>query len=202
VLSAWHRVLLTGVGGQGVLSAGRWIGEAAHAAGQEAVVGQLHGLSQRGGAVECSVVVGGARSAEIPAGGADVLVAFEPMEAARGLSRVSRRTVALVNTRPWLPGSLQSAGRPYPALATLLDPVREAAGSLVALDATTLAEQAGSSRALNVVLLGLLAALELLPLRAGELLEAVVRTGAPAFERVNRSAFHLGHNAASDKRTA
>ena len=108
-MSTWRRILFAGVGGQGVLSAGRWVGEAAHACGLPMVVGQIHGLSQRGGSVHAAVAIGGARDPEIPDGMADALVALEPMEGARALSKLSKRTVALVNTRPVLPGSLQSA---------------------------------------------------------------------------------------------
>ena len=117
-----RRILLVGVGGQGVLSAGRWLGDAAEAAGESMIVSEAHGLSQRGGAVQCAVAIGGPRAPEIPDGMADVLVALEPMEGVRALAKVSKRTAALVNTRPVLPVSLQSAGRPYPPLASLLDP--------------------------------------------------------------------------------
>ena len=68
----WRRILFAGVGGQGVLSAGRWVGDAAHACGLSVVVGQIHGLSQRGGSVHSAVAIGGARDPEIPDGMADV----------------------------------------------------------------------------------------------------------------------------------
>ena len=76
-MSEWWRALLAGVGGQGVMSAGRWIGEAAASCSQPVVVRQVHGLSQRGGSVQSAVVIGGARSPEIPDGSADMLVALD-----------------------------------------------------------------------------------------------------------------------------
>jgi indolepyruvate ferredoxin oxidoreductase beta subunit len=194
-VSEWRRILFAGVGGQGVLSAGRWVGDAAHARGLPMVVGQIHGLSQRGGSVHASVAIGGARDPEIPDGMADVLVALEPMEGARALPKVSHRTAAMVNTRPILPVSLQSTGRPYPALSVLLDPLREAAGSLVALDATSLAESAGSVRSLNVVMLGLLAGSDLLPVAGHELLDVILASSLAGFVEVNRKAFRLGQHA-------
>jgi indolepyruvate ferredoxin oxidoreductase beta subunit len=195
-MSDRRRILFAGVGGQGVLSAGRWVGDAAHACGLAMVVGQIHGLSQRGGSVHAAVAIGGARDPEIPDGMADVLVALEPMEAARALPKVSKRTVALVNTRPILPGSLQSMGRPYPPLSALLDPLGEAAGSLVAVDATSLARSAGSARSLNVVMLGMLAASGLLPFAGERLVEVVLAESIAGFAEVNRKAFHLGQEAA------
>jgi len=138
-MSGWLRILIAGAGGQGVLSAGRWLGDATHACGIPVVVAQLHGLSQRGGSVQSSVAIGGARSPQIPDGMADVLVALEPMEGARVLGKVSERTTALVNTRPIVPASLQSTGKPYPDLKALLGPVGARAHRLVSLDATSLA---------------------------------------------------------------
>jgi indolepyruvate ferredoxin oxidoreductase beta subunit len=200
-VSQWRRILFTGVGGQGVLSAGRWVGDTAHDCDHPVVVGQIHGLSQRGGSVNASVAIGGARDPEIPDGGADVLVALEPMEGARALSKVSERTMALVNTRPVLPSSLQSTGRPYPPLSALLDPLGEAAGSLVAVDATALAAEAGSVRCLNVVMLGMLAGADLLPFPGDRLLDTILRSSIAGFAEVNRTAFELGEGAVKEVET-
>jgi indolepyruvate ferredoxin oxidoreductase beta subunit len=194
-VSEWRRILFAGVGGQGVLSAGRWVGDTAHACGLPVVVGQIHGLSQRGGSVHSAVAIGGARDPEIPDGMADVLLALEPMEGARALTKVSKRTAAVVNTRAILPGSLQSMQRPYPPLDALLGPLREAAGSLVALDATSLAEQAGSPRSLNVVMLGMLAGLDLLPCDGRRLLEVILSHSLKGLAEVNRTAFEAGQSA-------
>lgn len=199
-MNGWLRILFAGVGGQGVLSAGRWVGDAAADAGIDVVIGQIHGMSQRGGSVQASVVLGGARSPEIPRGMADLLVAFEPMEGARALDRISGRTTAMINTRHLLPASLQAAGRPYPPLSSLIGPIEEAAGRVIALDATAIAEEAGSPRSLNVVALGMLAGTGLLPFPAEVLLEAVLGAGLPAFSEVNSRAFGLGAGAVEEVR--
>jgi indolepyruvate ferredoxin oxidoreductase beta subunit len=201
-LSEWRRILLVGIGGQGVLSAGRWLAEAASACGVPVVVGQIHGLSQRGGSVQAPVALGGARSWEIPDGMADALVALEPMEATRVLNKVSRRTTAIVNTRPIVPISLQSSGRPYPPLTSLLGPLEEAAGSFTAMDATSLAAAAGSHRALNVVMLGMLAAAELLPFPGRRLLDVISEAGIPGLAEANRNAFRLGEEALKGVQTS
>lgn len=199
-MSGRLRILFAGVGGQGVLSAGKWLGEAAAAHGMEVVIGQIHGMSQRGGSVQATVALGGARSPEIPRGMADLLVALEPMEAARALQKISKRTTALVNTRPLLPGSLQARGRPYPPLSSLLDPIAEAAGRLIAIDATALAESAGAARSLNVVTLGMLAGSGLLPIPPELLLDTILGAGLAAFAEVNRTAFRLGVGAVEQAR--
>jgi indolepyruvate ferredoxin oxidoreductase beta subunit len=191
-MEGWHRLLITGVGGQGVMSAARWVGDACAGSGVPVVVGQVHGMSQRGGSVQATVATGGALSPDIPDGMADVLLALEPMEGCRALAKVSERSLVLVNTRPLLPASLQSQRRPYPAISTLLEPLREVAGSVIALDATALAEEAGSPRALNVVALGMLSGSGRLPVPGGRLLEIILGAGMPAFAEVNREAFLLG----------
>jgi indolepyruvate ferredoxin oxidoreductase beta subunit len=201
-LSDWRRILLVGIGGQGVLSAGRWIGEAATACGVPVVVGQIHGLSQRGGSVQAPIALGGARSWEIPDGTADALVALEPMEGARALNKVSSRTTAIVNTRPIVPISLQSAGRLYPPLTSLLGPLEEAAGSFTAMDATSLAAAAGSHRALNVVMLGMLAASNLLPFPGERLLDVISGAGISGLAKVNRDAFRMGQEALKGVQTS
>ena len=197
-MSAWTRILLAGVGGQGVLSAARWIADAAFGEGLPVVAGQVHGLAQRGGSVRATVVIGGARSWEIPDGGADLFVSLEPMEALRALPKLSARTWACVNTRPILPVSLQSTSRPYPALETLLGPIREAAGSLRAMDATAMAESVGAPRSLNVLMLGMLAGSGRLPIPSEKLLQTIVETGISAFAEVNRRAFRRGVEAAAE----
>ena len=194
-MSERWRILIAGVGGQGVLSAGRWLGEAAEAGGVSMAVSELHGMSQRGGSVRSEVAIGGMRSPEIADGMANVLVALEPMEAARALSKVSRRTTVFVNTRPLLPSSLQSTGRPYPLLSSLLGPIREVVGSLATVDATSLAERAGGPRSLNVVMLGMLAGSELLSLPSDGILSAIVSGALPALVEINRNAFRLGTEA-------
>lgn len=200
-MSARQRILIAGTGGQGVLSTGRWIGAAAHACGLTVVVAEQHGMAQRGGAVQASVGLG-VRAPEIPDGQADVLVALEPLEAARALAKVSRRTSVLANTRPILPASLQSARRPYPPLDELFEPLRAAAGSLLAVDATALAERAGSARCLNVVMLGMLASAELLPLPAERLLAAVLDATRGALAELNRRGFRLGAEALARARAS
>ncbi len=194
-MSERWRILITGVGGQGVLSVGRWLGEAAETNGFSMAVSELRGMSQRGGSVRSEVAIGGMRSPEIADGMADVLVALEPMEAARALSKVSRRTAAFVNTRPLLPSSLQSTDRPYPPLSSLLGPIGEVVGSLVTVDATSLAERAGSRRSLNAVMLGMLDGSKLLALPSAGILAAIVSDALPAFVEINRNAFHLGAHA-------
>ena len=92
------RLLFTGVGGQGVLLASRLLGEAAMTEGMPVRVSEVHGMAQRGGVVESTVMLGGLESPIISDNEADVLVSLEPLEALRALHRCFTGTVIITNT--------------------------------------------------------------------------------------------------------
>lgn len=185
-------VLLVGVGGQGVLTAARLLGEALHRTGHRTVVGRLHGMSQRGGSVECSVLVGPGDSSLVPPGGAHVLVGFEPLEALRALARLSPATAGVVSTGVIVPGELTRAGAEYPGVESQLARLRAVAPGLRDLDGPALARRAGEGRTLNMVLLGAVAGLGLIPLGAHELWEALDGLAPAAYREANRGAYELG----------
>jgi|TARA_B100000315_G_scaffold206880_1_gene201477 indolepyruvate ferredoxin oxidoreductase beta subunit len=183
-------VLIVGVGGQGVLTAGRILGDAAHATGLPVVEGQLHGMSQRGGSVECSVLIGPGESSFLRV--ADVVVGFEPLEALRAIPKIGPQTRVLLNTGRIVPDELTRAGRPYPPLDSILSDLRAVAGGLHVVDGHAVAKRVGMTRALNIVLLGALEALELLPFGQAALWQAVAGRCRPEFLQANREAFDLG----------
>ncbi|MCZ7586548.1 MAG: 2-oxoacid:acceptor oxidoreductase family protein [Deltaproteobacteria bacterium] len=159
--------------GQGSLTLSRLLGEAALAAGLDVTVSEIHGMSQRGGVVTSAVMIGGLKSPIIGAGDADVLVAFEPVEALRAAALVSRKTVVVVNVRKNVPFGLSLSGGAYPDVMTVLNGFVGTAERLYAFDATSLAEQAGSALAANVVLLGALARTGCLPIEEEALAETI-----------------------------
>jgi len=184
------RILLVGVGGQGVLTAAGILGEAALLAGVPVSVGQLHGMSQRGGSVQATVVLGGG-SSFIEAGEADVVLAFEPLEALRAKATMSRRTLLVVSLERVVPFTLAQQGREYPPLEDVLAELRAAAGEVVPVDAAELAERAGR-RSLNVALLGVLGSRASLPFDAELVWRAVETRSPPRALEANRRAFALG----------
>jgi indolepyruvate ferredoxin oxidoreductase beta subunit len=190
VSEARFEVLIVGVGGQGVLTAGRILGDAAHATGLPVVEGQLHGMSQRGGSVECSVLIGPSESSFLRV--ADVVVGFEPLEALRAIPKIGPRTRVLLNTGRIVPDELTRAGRPYPLLDSILGDLRAVAGGLDLVDGRAVVEQVGVARTLNIVLLGALAGLDLLPFGGSALWRAVAGRCRPEFLQANREAFDLG----------
>lgn len=195
------KLLAVGVGGQGVLTATRFVGEAALALGLDVRLGQLHGMSQRGGSVESTVLVGPGQSSFIPPGEADAVLGLEPLEVLRARPRMSRSTRVIVNLGRVVPYPLAMRGAPYPALEQLLEQVRGVSGEVTPIDGPRLCEQAGSARALNIVMLGALASLDVLPFDAGPLRSAIERRSPPRFRETNLKAFELGAEAARAEAT-
>ena len=190
------KIVFTGYGGQGVLTASQILGRAAAQAGSEVMVGQLHGMSQRGGSVESTVVIGPGRSAHVADGEADVVLGFEPLETLRSLPRMSGRTLVLMNIDRCTPAGLAQSGEPYPELDGILERIRQVAGSVQVVDGPEIVREAGLVRTLNVAMLGALSGTGVLPFDEQALWQAVERKSPPHFLEPNRRAFELGRQAA------
>ena len=196
------RVLLVGVGGQGVLTAAQVLGAAAHAAELPVVVGQLHGMSQRGGTIECAVLIGPGESSFIGPGQADVVLAFEPLEALRALPRMHPRTTVVLNTGRIVPFELVRVDKHYPSQNKVLEALAGAAGAVYVLDGPKLVAEAGADRTLNSAMLGAAAELAELPIEPATLLGAIEHRSGPRFLEANRKAFALGRDVVATHREA
>lgn len=193
------RIFLTGVGGQGTLLASRLLGEAALAAGFEPLVSETHGMAQRGGIVVSTVVLG-LQSPLISPGEADVLLGFEALEAFRALDRCHPQSLVIANTATIAPYPVAIGQGQYPPVARMIKLLAAQVGALLAFDAGAQARQAGSPLAVNMVLLGALAATGRLPFPAAGLLEVIrIRTN-PKYLEANLHAFQLGFETAQDPR--
>ena len=100
-----YNIYICGVGGQGIIKTSTIIGEAAMNQGLDVVMSEIHGMSQRGGSVSTELKIGGFNSSIIPNQGADMLLAFEPIETIRGLDKVNSQTKIVYNTHPIVPSS-------------------------------------------------------------------------------------------------
>ena len=195
--SGW-RILIAGTGGQGVLTAARLLCDCFVARGHCVVSGQLHGMAQRGGAVQSSVIIDGGISPVIPTGQADFLVGFEPVETARALPFMSSGTVVYMNTAPVVPFILaqrlvlKQPGAEYPDVAALTARIQAAAPRTFTFDATRCAIEAGSVKALNMLMLGCLLGSNTLPCTAGQFWDNVSETMPAKLREVNTRAFRKG----------
>lgn len=188
-----HDIILSGVGGQGILTIAAMVGHAAVAAGLNVKQSEVHGMAQRGGAVVAHLRLSDGRiySDLIPAGGADVVLGVEPMEALRHAGQLADGGVLLANTAP-------VRNIEYPEVEDILVQLRALPRGVV-FDADGLARESGSVRAMNMVMLGALAVF--LPFPEG-VFEALVReTFAAKGEKVvetNLKALAAGRAAAQE----
>jgi indolepyruvate ferredoxin oxidoreductase, beta subunit len=183
-------IVIVGVGGQGVILISDVIGRAAVMAEKPVCGAETHGMAQRGGSVINHTRIGCRYSPMVASGGADVLVALEPGEALRFAHFLSPAGVALVNTRPVLPSSVTCGQAEYPSLQEILAPIKARCSKVIAMDASALAEKAGTAQAMNVVMLGALAGY--LPLLEETIMQALSLVVPPKFLEANKKAFALG----------
>ena len=183
-------VLIVGVGGQGTLLASRLLGIAMLSAGCDVKVSEVHGMSQRGGSVVTYVRYGEeVASPIIEEGGADYILAFEQLEAARFLPWLKTGGEIIVNSQTIDPMPVITGAAQYPQ--GLIQMIREQGVTITDVDALSLAEEAGSSKAVNVVLIGVLAKRMHLPYEAW--VKTIRETVPPKFVEMNLKAFDLGY---------
>jgi indolepyruvate ferredoxin oxidoreductase beta subunit len=185
-------ILFAGVGGQGVLSMAAVIGRAAVDEGLRAKQSEVHGMAQRGGAVQAHLRISDdlIESDLIPLGSADLVLSLEPVEGLRYLAYLSPAGVLITASNPYV--NIND----YPDVDALIAKIRTLPRAVV-VDAERLATEAGDVQAVNTVMVG--AAAHALPLTPEALEEAVremfERKGEAAVT-VNRTAFRLGRQAA------
>ena len=185
-------VMIVGVGGQGSLLASKLLGRLLVDEGYDVKVSEVHGMSQRGGSVVTYVRYGDkVYSPIVTAGEADIIIAFEKLEAARYAPYLKADGRIVVNTQQIDPMPVIIGAAEYPA--DVLDELTAKGLSVEALDALTLAQQAGSPKAVNIVLMGRAAKYFDIPYERW--IAAIENTVAPKFVEMNKKAFDLGFNA-------
>lgn len=190
------RLIMVAVGGQGNLLASKILGEAALAAGIPVRMSEIHGMAQRGGVVESAMVFGDAKSTIISDGEADIFLSFEPSEALRAIRKCNANTVAITNLSPLPPFTVATGKGVYPDIENIKKILTEKTKRLIAIDATKLANEAGSDLSVNMVLLGALIQTGMLPINADQIREAIRTKTKASLADVNIKAFDLGFSAA------
>ena len=184
-------IMIVGVGGQGTLLASKLLGNVLIDAGYEVKLSEVHGMSQRGGSVVTYVRYGDVvYSPVVDQGEADCILSFEILESARWISYLKKGGRLITNTQKTWPMPVITGAKVYPE-----DIVEKLSGmaSVQAVDALSLAEQAGSPKAVNVVLIGVLSRSMDIPEEAW--LDAIEKTVPAKFLELNKKAFRLGRNA-------
>jgi len=186
-------IAITGVGGQGVLTLAEILAKAALECGLNVRVGEIHGMAQRGGHVVCTVRIGkNARGPIIDPGSAHLLVGFEPLETLREINLVKQGGCVLMSSHVQYPVAVSMGKSEYPNHEEIIKNMCKYTDRIIEFDALELAIKAGSTQALNMVMLGAIIGTDLVPI-AKEIALNVVRTSFPKkFEKVNVNATKMG----------
>lgn len=187
-------IILAGVGGQGILTIAAILDTAALASNLNIKQSEVHGMSQRGGAVQSHVRISDKEifSDLIPQGKADIIISVEPMELLRYLPYLKKKGHLVTDSNPFL--NITN----YPELEDLYSEIKSHPNTLL-IDAKAIAKELGNSKATNIVLLGAVA--HLLPLSDESLQEAIKTLFSKKGERIvnkNIEAFNKGKKIASE----
>ena len=186
-------IMIVGVGGQGTLLASKMLGYVLLKQGYDVKVSEVHGMSQRGGSVVTYVRYGEkVYSPVIDKGEADVIISFEQLEAARWVEFLKKDGVIITNTQKMEPMPVITGAAEYPE--GLIEKLTTAGARVEAKDFLALAEEAGSSKAVNIALMGRFSTY--FPDITDEQWQDAIEKNVPAkFLELNRKAFELGRNA-------
>jgi len=184
-------VYLVGVGGQGIITASKIIGDAALMAGEKVILSETHGMAQRGGSVVCTARIGDRAGPLIPDLAADVILSLELLETLRAECKASKETVVLSSTERIVPLSVSTQKMRYPSQQEVVDKMASVARSVLMVDAVGLAGQVGARMSSNIVMVGVLAGSGTTGLERGHFEEAVKANIRRSVDE-NLRAFALG----------
>jgi len=188
-------VIMAGVGGQGNVMASRVLANMLSLKGYKVTIGETFGMSQRGGSVMSHLRVSetSAWSPQIPKGRADVLIALEPIEAVRVMRSYGNTGVkVLLNTRAIHPVGVIAGDFEYPSLESIEKGLKELTPHVWVMDATEEAMKLGNPILSNIIMIGAVSGLNLLPVGMAEF-KSVIRDFFPQkLLEVNRRAFEIG----------
>jgi indolepyruvate ferredoxin oxidoreductase beta subunit len=190
-----YNVIMTGVGGQGNVMASRVLANMLSLKGYWVTIGETFGASQRGGSVMSHIRISATTtwSPQIPKGKAHIIIALEPMEAIRVLATYGNREVnVLANMRPIQPVSVIAGEQNYPTLEEIQNTLNSLSSHVWLIDATDEAMKLGNPILSNIIMIGAISGLGLLPVGLDDFMGAIRDTFPEKVAKVNRQAFEIG----------
>ncbi len=157
------RIFLSGVGGQGTLTATNLIGLMAMDKGIDVVCGEIHGMAQRGGSVESYVLLGGYKSPKIDEGEADILLGFEPLEGLKSLHYLKKDGVALFSVDPIYPPGVSLGKEFYPDLENIKQKIKICTNNAYFVSSRELAKKTKVIQTSNTIMLAIFCTLDISP---------------------------------------
>ena len=186
-------IMIVGVGGQGTLLASKMLGYVLLQQGYDVKVSEVYGMSQRGGSVVTYVRYGKkVYSPVIDKGEADVIISFEKLEAARWLEFLKKDGTIITNTQEVEPMPVITGAAAYPE--NLIEKMQAAGAKVDAKDFLSIAQEAGSAKAVNIALMGRLSTY-FSEISDEQWQDAIEKIVPPKFLDLNRKAFEAGRNA-------
>ncbi len=192
-----QRLLFAGVGGQGVLTGAKILAQAMLGQDVHVFMSEVHGMAQRGGSVVCTVCTGEVHSPLIADGTADAIISMEPVEALRRINKLRSGATILTDINPVIPPNVSMGYHEYPSLDDVFTELEER-GTLVTIDALQLARDAGHAITKNIVMLGALAGLDVLPVARDAVMLSVRDAVPDSYVEMNEKAFRYGYEAVRD----
>lgn len=194
-----YNIAMIGVGGTGILTAATILAETAIKQGENVRVGEIHGLAQRGGVVNCDVRIGDKVFGPIIMDGkADVLLSFELVETLRALKKVPPEGVIILNKYAMVPPGVSAKGGVYPNYQKVFSIAKHFTKSIFIIDALKLARKAGNPITMNIVMLGALVGINGFPLKR-DLMKETIAELFRKFVDTNLKAFEFGYQELADK---
>ncbi len=188
-------IMFTGVGGTGVLTSARILATAALIEGQNVRMGEIHGMAQRGGAVNCTIRIGEEVFGPIiPPGEANLLLSIEPAEALRQVAYLASSGTIIVGEYRITPTAVLLGRAKYPSEEEILQDLSKFA-KVVVFNAAGIAQEAGSILTMNTVLIGAAAGLKLLPLKEASIISAIKDILPSRYHQMNITAIEKGKTA-------
>ncbi|MGI6701442.1 MAG: indolepyruvate oxidoreductase subunit beta [Christensenellales bacterium] len=183
-------ILIAGVGGQGTLLASRVLGEYARIKGYDCKLSEVHGMAQRGGSVVTHVRIGDkVNSPVIEAGGADIIIAFEELEALRVRHYLKEGGIMLINSQKIMPMPVITGKQNYPeniVSGLIADGVKA-----ISINAAEIAQNCGNIKAANIVMIGKMSILTGISL--DDMKEVITNTVPKKFLDINLCALQAGY---------
>jgi len=193
-------IVISGVGGQGVLTLAEILAKTVLSESYNVRVGEIHGMAQRGGHVVCTVRIGdNAHGPIIDFGSADLLVGFEPIETLREIQTIAKDGLVLMSSHVQYPVAVSMGQAKYPEHKDILKMIGKFSSKLVEIEAMKLAIEAGSPRSLNMVMFGGIIATGIVPISEDAALDIVRKSFPKKFEKINTDAIKLGIDAVSQR---
>jgi indolepyruvate ferredoxin oxidoreductase beta subunit len=188
-------ILITGVGGQGVILMSELLGRAAVADNLKVTGSEILGMAVRGGSVTSVIRIGDdVYGPLIPTGKCHVMVSMEPSEALRNISYLSKSSLVIINKAITVPFTVSIGESTYPGLEEILARLGQASDTIIQLDAAKIAQEAGNRLTTNIVMLGALFGTGQLPIKIATIKETIEARFPAKLGPINIKAFDLGYD--------